>query len=114
MLLYYFGTKAGLIADTLTNVSARLASKLATLPASAQLSPFQMIGAACDLLADPEVRPFMMLWTEIVARAARGDDALREVASQTVTAWIEWIEVRTVFPRGYRSETRCDRHAHSC
>ena len=100
MLLYYFGTKAGLIADTLTNVSARLASKLATLPTSAQLSPFQMIGAACSLLADPEVRPFMALWTEIVARAVRGDDVFREVASRTMTAWIEWIEARTVFPRG--------------
>lgn len=100
MLLYYFGTKAALISDTLADVSGRLATKLATASFPSRLSPPQMIEIAAKLLAQPEVRPFMALWTEIVARAVRGDDAFREVADHTIKAWLNWIAIRTEFPAG--------------
>jgi AcrR family transcriptional regulator len=100
MLLYYFGTKAELIAATLESVSQRLATSLSSASLPLRSSPSGMIEVAVNLLAQPESRPFMALWTEIVARAVRGDAVFREVVDRTMQAWAEWIEARTELPAG--------------
>jgi AcrR family transcriptional regulator len=100
MLLYYFGTKAELVADTLADVSRRLAGRLAAIPPGAGLSPAAMIDRASRLIAEPELRPFMALWAEVVARAVRGDPAFAATARAIGAGWLGWIVERTVFPDG--------------
>jgi AcrR family transcriptional regulator len=100
MLLYYFGTKAALIADTLASVSQRLATSLLSASPSLRSTPSEMIGIAVDLLAGPDTKPFMTLWAEIVARAVRGDAVFQGVVNRTMGAWSEWIVARTEFPAG--------------
>ena len=98
MLLYYFGTKAALVADTLGSLSERLASRLASVSIEAKLSPHAMIAMSVDLLAQPDVKPFMTLWAEIVARSVRGDAIFRQITDQMAASWCRWIEERTEFP----------------
>jgi len=101
MLLYYFGTKAALIADTLASVSQRLATSLSSASSSSPRStPREVIGIAVDLLAGPDANPFMALWAEIVARAVRGDAVFQGVVDRTMGAWSDWIVARTEFPAG--------------
>lgn len=100
MLLYYFGTKAALIADTLASVSQRLATSLSLASPSPRSTPLEVIGIAVDLLAGPDAKPFMALWAEIVARAVRGDAVFQGVVDRTMGAWSDWIVARTEFPAG--------------
>lgn len=100
MLLYCFGTKAALIADALASVSQRLATSLSSASPSPRSTPREVIGIAVDLLAGLDVKPFMALWTEIVARAVRGDAVFQSVVDRTMGAWSDWIVARTEFPAG--------------
>ncbi|MEE8662064.1 MAG: TetR/AcrR family transcriptional regulator [Acetobacter sp.] len=100
MLLYYFGSKANLIADTLASISQRLATNLSSTTTQPKIPPVDMIEMALGLLGQPETKPFMALWAEMVARAVRGDAIFREVVNNMTQAWIEWIEIRTEFPAG--------------
>lgn len=100
MLLYYFGTKAALIADTLASVSQRLASSLTSVSPQRKSTPSEMIGIAINLLAGPDAKPFMALWAEIVSRAVRGDAIFQNVVDRTIGLWSEWIVARTEFPAG--------------
>lgn len=105
MLLYYFESKARLVTDVLGVVSARLASKLAIVPPSANLSPTRIMEIAGELLSEPEVRPFMALWAEIVARAVRQEDIYSEIGRRISEGWVEWIVMRTEFPQGLDTNT---------
>lgn len=100
MLLYYFGTKAALITDTLAGVSQRLATSLAAASSPLRSTPSEIIDIAVDLLAGPDAKPFMALWAEIVARAVRGDAVFQDVVDRTMGTWSEWIVARTEFPTG--------------
>lgn len=100
MLLYYFGTKAALIAETLASISQRLATNLSSTSLPLRSTPSEMIGIAIDRLAGPDAKPFMALWAEIVARAVRGDTVFQDVVDRTMGTWTEWIVARTEFPAG--------------
>ncbi len=104
MLLYYFGSKAELVAETLEEVSGQLAVRLAVISGDERLSPREMIRQAVALLTGPEVLPFMTLWEEICVRSARGDVFFRQVAERSVAFWSGWICERTVFPAGVEPE----------
>lgn len=100
MLLYYFGTKDALVADVLADISDRMAASFAAMSTRTPLAPFEMLREASALLALPEVRPFMDLWAEMVARAIRGDPTFRRAVDRTMASWIGRIQARTVFPDG--------------
>lgn len=100
MLLYYFGTKAALVEHVLAAVSARLGARLEAGAGTERLSPAAMIRHASTLLANAQVRPFMALWSEIAARAIRGDRLYGAIAQSMMASWTDWIEARTHFPAG--------------
>lgn len=104
MLLYYFGTKAELVAEVLADLSARLAVRLSAIAASTERTPEAMLREGAALLAAPEVRPFMTVWGEIGARAARGDALFARVVAETMLSWTGWIIARTRFPEGVAPE----------
>jgi len=96
MLLYYFGTKDALVVAALGRVSARLYEMLAQRPAAERLTPGAFLSAALAMTADPAMAPYMRVWTEVIARGARGEEPFRGIASETVAAWLAWVESRLV------------------
>jgi len=98
MLIYYFGTKAELVEETLTLLSGRLADSLADIERGVQLSPPALLARGLELIAAPSVRPFMALWAEVVARSGRDETPYPRIARAISDAWIAWILERTVFP----------------
>jgi AcrR family transcriptional regulator len=94
MLLYYFESRDELLAACLDEISRRLRGRLgAALPAG-RATPAQALAAASAAMADPAVQAELQLWVEVVALAARGDQACARVAGAVVDDWSSWLAGR--------------------
>lgn len=94
MLLYYFKDKDAIVDAALTCAAARLADRLSLLSDATPKSPDVL---ECDLLAltaDSEFRPFMCLYIDVAARAARGDMRYRAIGFQVALGFQHWIAER--------------------
>jgi AcrR family transcriptional regulator len=70
MLLYYFRDKAEALGEAMGHVVAQLGGRLeAALPAGRRMPPERLLAEAARIATDPEVRPFMALWMEVIAAA---------------------------------------------
>lgn len=90
MLLYYFPDKAAVIAATLERIAQRLMPLLA---AQVSPTPLPLDALRRQLLAfvlDDAMWPYMRLWLEIAAQAARGDPLLREVGGSMARGFLAW------------------------
>jgi AcrR family transcriptional regulator len=96
MLLYYFRTRDDLVIATLRRVSARLNLILAQRPRHEKLTPGTFLAGALATSSDPAIAPFVRVWTEVIARAARGEKPFQHIASDIVAAWLDWIEIQLV------------------
>jgi len=94
MLLYYFADKADLIRCSLDIVSARLAAMLAGSLPPEDRAPAVLVEEALQLLLSEVMAPYMAIWGDLVARAARGEEPFRGVAETIMTGWQCWIESR--------------------
>ena len=94
MLLYYFGTKDAMIRAVLAHVSDRMTPLRDAASSGARLSAGHFVDVLLQASADPRIVPIMRVWTEVVARAARGEAPYREVADQIVVEWLDWIKAR--------------------
>jgi AcrR family transcriptional regulator len=95
MLLYYFTDKADLLAQAMGRIAADSAGQLAmAIPADAALSAGQLIGEAVRVTSAPAMKPFMRLWIEVVAAAARGEAPFPAIAQQITQGFLGWIEAR--------------------
>ena len=95
MLLYYFADKADALGAGLERIAATLTAMLdAAIPAQPRLRPAAMIAAAVAVTTDRAVAPYMRLWIEIVAAAARGEVPLLAIAKPISDGFLDWIEAR--------------------
>ena len=94
MLLYYFGSKDRLVEEALGQVSVRLAMLLAAHGGRDRVSPGRFLAEVLALTGDPEVAPFNRLWTEVIARGARGERPYDRIGAKAVQSWMEWIDSR--------------------
>ncbi|MGI4744530.1 MAG: hypothetical protein ACRYGI_12725 [Janthinobacterium lividum] len=94
MLLYYFTTRDALVVAVLERISERMGIIMAEHSAGPRLTPGAFLGRVMSLSQMPEIAPFMRVWTEVVARGARGEAPYVAVASETVGVWIDWIDSR--------------------
>jgi len=70
MLLYYFRDKAETLGEAMGHVVAQLGGRLeAALPAGRRMPPERLLAEAARIATEPEVRPFMALWMEVIAAA---------------------------------------------
>ena len=70
MLLYYFRDKAEALGEAMGHVAAQLGGRLeAALPAGRRMPPERLLAEAARIATEPEVRPFMALWLEVIAAA---------------------------------------------
>lgn len=94
MLLYYFEDKTDVLSSAMQRVAADFAANLAAAIPETDLSARRIIAAAADLVLAEETRPYMRLWVEVVAAAARREAPFAEIAAQIVEGFMSWIDSR--------------------
>lgn len=93
MLLYHFGSKNALIADLLAFIAANYASALdAALAGDRPTTRSAVISRIIAHTHSPAMQPFLSLWWEIVAGAARGEDSYRAAAYSMMHELLAWLE----------------------
>ncbi|MEI6418958.1 MAG: TetR/AcrR family transcriptional regulator [Sphingomonadales bacterium] len=101
MLLYYFKDKADVLASTMAEIAAGIGLMLDQLaPPGARLPPAELLQLAVNLAVQPATRPFMQLWIEVVAAAARDEAPFAAVAAEISAGFFSWIESRLAVPAG--------------
>ena len=95
MLLYYFADKDELLAATLERVAARMIVALdEAIPAIPQQSFGALLDQAWSALASARLQPFMPLWLDLAAGAARGLQPHREIAGRIADGFLAWVTIR--------------------
>ena len=93
MLLYHFGSKDALIADLLAFIAATYASALdAALAGDRPTTRSAVIARILAQTHSPAMQPFLSLWWEIVAGAARGEASYRSAAHAMMGELLAWLE----------------------
>lgn len=95
MLLYHFASKEEILAETLAAIAARLTGALeATLPAGVPLPAADLTRQLAAAVAAPDLKPFMALWLELAAAAARGEEPHRSIAGAIADGFLAFIAAR--------------------
>jgi AcrR family transcriptional regulator len=92
MLLYYFADKPALIAAVLQEVAARMIGLLELQRSDQPVSAAVLEARMLPLVLDPAVWPFMQLWLEIAALAARGDETCAVVGNGIAEGFVAWLD----------------------
>ncbi len=90
MLLYYFADKSALMAAVLERIGARLLGELMARGSSAPLPLEPLRRKLVALLGADDLWPYMQLWFEISALAARGDAFALMIGSRMGTGFLMW------------------------
>jgi AcrR family transcriptional regulator len=96
MLLYYFKTKDALVIAVMQRISERFDDILSRRVPQGKLTPGAFLTSALEMSSDPSIAPFVGVWTEIVARGARGEQPFQQIAQAIVAAWLDWIAAQLV------------------
>lgn len=92
MLVYHFGNKEALIAQMLEYIagvySAALDMALGDTRPATRRECFDRI---MEQAANPAMQPFMVLWWEIVAGAARGIPGYKVAAQEMIARQLDWL-----------------------
>lgn len=93
MLLYHFGTKEALIADLLAYLARTYAASLdAALAGARPVTRGQALARILQHARSEPMQPFMQLWWDIVAGAARGAEGYRPAAQAMMAELLGWLE----------------------
>ncbi|MFL0356190.1 TetR/AcrR family transcriptional regulator [Erythrobacter sp. GH1-10] len=93
MLIYHFGNKETLVAELLEYIAGVYSAALDMAmgkdrPATRQ----ECLTRLLEEGRQPGMQPFMVLWWEIVAGAARGVPGYREAADKMMARQLAWLE----------------------
>lgn len=95
MLLYYFKDKPEALSAAVAVVAAQLTTQLgAAVPDGTQLSAKALVETAVAFTTQPQTRPIMRLWIELVAAAARAEAPYPAIARQIADGFIDWTQSR--------------------
>jgi len=95
MLLYYFADKDELLTAVLGEVAGRMLPLLEDGGAGAAPRPYEVLLTELgQVLARPDIRPFMRLWLELAAFAARGEQPHLTIAGLMADSFSAWILAR--------------------
>lgn len=101
MLLYYFADKADVMAQVMARLAAGMAQRLsAAIPEGAGLAPWALMGQAGRFVLDQDFLPYMRLWLEVVAAAARKEAPFGDISRQVTGGFLDWIGQRLDAPPG--------------
>ncbi len=104
MLLYYFTDKDELLTATLARIAERMTASLdQALPPGARRPFDALLAEIWAALGSDSIRPFMHLWLDLAAGAARGRQPHRATAGGIADGFLGWVEARLdVEPEGSR------------
>jgi AcrR family transcriptional regulator len=95
MILYYFTDKADIIQSVLARIAAEMTALLdGAVPQDAQLSASALMTRAAQITLGPKMRPYMALWIEIIAAAAKAEQPYLGVSKLVTAGFLDWIETR--------------------
>lgn len=95
MLLYYFDDKADVLSSGLQKLAGDLAVILAAaVPETTKVSPAELIAETARLVSSDALKPYMLLWIELIAAAARGEQPHVDISRQIAAGFLDWIERR--------------------
>lgn len=92
MLLYYFPDKAALIAAVLEEVARRMTALLDLQRSDTPVSAVVLEARLMPLVLDPAVWPYVQLWLEMAALAARGDALSAAVGNGIAEGFVDWLQ----------------------
>jgi AcrR family transcriptional regulator len=98
MLLYYFANRDELLAATLERVAARLAAMLDVDLQAARATPRlpypALLAHVWAAVQGDALRPYLRLWLDVAARAARGEEPYRAVGGRIADGFLAWASAR--------------------
>lgn len=98
MLLYYFPDKPALIAAVLEEVAMRMTLLLELQRGDKPVAAADLEARLLPLVLDPMVWPFMQVWLEMAAMAARGDETCARVGGAIAQGFVDWLEAQLDLP----------------
>lgn len=102
MLLYYFGTRDGLLVAVLGAVGEQLQTGLAAALPGDPVPPARLLADAWAALQAPEVEAHLRLYMEISGLAVRDREPFRSVVAQVAEGWLQWVAQRLDVPPDQR------------
>ncbi len=95
MLIYHFGNKEQLLTDVLAHIAGIYSAALdAGVGDERAVTRQQCVARILAQGREPMMQPFMALWWEIVAGAARGTPGYREAAESMMAELLSWLETQ--------------------
>lgn len=95
MLIYHFGNKEALISDVLSYIADIYSAALdAGMGEERPTTRQQCVARILAQGREPMMQPFLVLWWEIVAGAARGLPGHKEAAGEMMGRLLTWLETR--------------------
>jgi AcrR family transcriptional regulator len=93
MLLYYFADKEELLTAVLEHVAGRMAALLGQVDASPRAYAPLLAEIVASVRA-PAFAPYMHLWIDLAAQAARGREPYRAIAGRIADGFLAWVAHR--------------------
>lgn len=90
-VVYYFPTKADLIANVLGALGLRLQEALAPAVSAPAVDHRELVRRAWPLVARPSIDPVFAVFFEANGLAAAKRSPFVELVPQLTTAWIDWV-----------------------
>ena len=95
MLIYYFGSKDGLLDEVLGAIAADVTVQLDRLLGTHTRPAPDLLAQLTDLMRhEAAFRPAIQLWFELVGLAARGQEPYLANTRVLADQWIGWIAAR--------------------
>ena len=94
MLIYYFGTKDGLIGEALKAIAGNLSAELDMVLGTHLRGADQLIVEVLALREVPEFISAIRLWFEVVGLAVRDQEPYATYAKEIAQTWVDWIGSR--------------------
>lgn len=92
MLLYYFADKAEALALPMQRLAGEMSARLSgAVPEDARLTPQGFTARVAGLVVDAQFRPYMRLWIEAVAAAARQEEPFLQIVQGITAGFLQWI-----------------------
>ena len=90
MLIYYFGTRDEAIEAGLQRAAERMTDLLVESMSQRRLAPDALLDRVKRVVLDDALSPYMALWLEMVARAARGAAPYTDAAAAIAAGFLDW------------------------